>query len=133
MGCIAKRWREINGNNHWKNLLDPLDIDVRRNILHCGDMAQGDMAHPYLHGVAGTQGSKGGFKLEVKRDIALVNKSLDSLKDEFHVPVSWWIEKNKSMVQSADGSWHLHDHEEDNAGKKVIDYIFNRDARGVFP
>ncbi|KAL6279649.1 hypothetical protein ACE6H2_016530 [Prunus campanulata] len=68
----------------------------------------------YLHGVAGTQGKNNDFKLEVNRDLALVNKTLDGLKDELNVLPKWMTERNYSMAQREDGSWVLDDHEEDD-------------------
>ncbi|KAL6330374.1 hypothetical protein AAG906_040303 [Vitis piasezkii] len=93
-----------------------LVIDTRfSNFLkfpECYDIWHSLEAH--LHGVAGTQGSKGGFHLEVDRSIALVNKMLDALKDEYPVPASWWCMRNKGMKRLADGSWELKDHGKDD-------------------
>ncbi|XP_031486925.1 phospholipase A1-IIdelta [Nymphaea colorata] len=58
-----------------------------------------------LHVVAGWQGKNQEFKLQLKRSIALVNKSCEFLKDECLVPGSWWVEKNKGMVQDESGEW----------------------------
>ena len=37
---LAQRWREIQGLNHWKGLLDPLDLELRKSILFYGDFNQ---------------------------------------------------------------------------------------------
>lgn len=60
-----------------------------------------------LQVVAGWNGKDGEFEFKVKRSKALVNKSCDFLKDEFLIPGSWWVEKNKGMVLGEDGEWYL--------------------------
>lgn len=40
MASFATNWRDLSGENEWKGLLDPLNIDLRRYLLHYGERAQ---------------------------------------------------------------------------------------------
>lgn len=40
MDSIARKWRDLSGQSNWQGLLDSLDIDLRRYILHYGQLAQ---------------------------------------------------------------------------------------------
>lgn len=105
-----------------------LIIDTRKSP-HLKNIVIDSHAHNlevYMHGIAGTHGEDGEFKLEVNREISLVNKTSDALKDELLVLDNWWTTKNKSMAQNDDGSWVLMDHESDDshiivpAGWKIV-------------
>ncbi|ERN14558.1 hypothetical protein AMTR_s00038p00115130 [Amborella trichopoda] len=39
-GLLSERWREIQGENNWKGLLDPMDPWLRREIICYGEFAQ---------------------------------------------------------------------------------------------
>jgi|UniRef100_A0A804RDW7 hypothetical protein len=38
--ATTTRWRELQGNNSWNDLLDPLDMDVRRSIISYDELVQ---------------------------------------------------------------------------------------------
>ncbi|KAI5000028.1 hypothetical protein ZWY2020_004617 [Hordeum vulgare] len=84
---------------------------VRSDTTNVGDYHN---LQGILHTVAGWNGEKGEFKLQVNRSVALVNKSSAFLKDDNLVPESWWVERNKGMVLGPTGEWELEEPSEEN-------------------
>ncbi|KAG8386793.1 hypothetical protein BUALT_Bualt03G0185800 [Buddleja alternifolia] len=86
-----------------------LEIDNRKSPSLKNSSSVGDRHNlqAMLHVVAGWNGDEGEFELKVKRSLALVNKSSSILKDEYLIPGSWWVEKNKGMVIDENGEWIL--------------------------
>ncbi|EPS65213.1 hypothetical protein M569_09566 [Genlisea aurea] len=85
------------------------EVDNRKSpfLKSSGSFLDRHNLQAMLHAVAGWQGRDGGFELRVKRSLALVNKSAEILRDEYMIPGSWWVEKNKGMVLDDSGEWVL--------------------------
>ncbi|KAJ4771045.1 alpha/beta-Hydrolases superfamily protein [Rhynchospora pubera] len=91
-----------------------LTIDVMKSpfIKGPGDVATWHDLESYMHGVAGWQ--KDGFNLVLNRDICLVNKFYDCLKEEYNIPIAWWVRHNKDMIKGDNGRWRLDDCDADD-------------------
>ncbi|XP_021842062.2 phospholipase A1-Igamma2, chloroplastic [Spinacia oleracea] len=59
----------------------------------------------HLHLLDGYHGKGKRFHLTMGRDIALVNKSCDFLKDHYQIPPYWRQDQNRGMIRSKDGRW----------------------------
>ncbi|XP_051141577.1 phospholipase A1-Igamma3, chloroplastic [Andrographis paniculata] len=73
------------------------------------DMRCAHNLEAHLHLVDGYCGKGKKFRAASgrDRDVALVNKSCDFLKEEYGVPPYWWQEEHKGMVRGAGGRWVL--------------------------
>lgn len=92
----------------YANVGDLLSVDSKKSPYLKPDTTNVGDYHNLqgiLHTVAGWNGKDGEFKLQVKRSVALVNKSSAYLKDDNLVPESWWVERNKGMVLGETGEW----------------------------
>ncbi|XVE81741.1 hypothetical protein DITRI_Ditri15bG0089600 [Diplodiscus trichospermus] len=59
----------------------------------------------HLHLIDGYHGKGRNFALANGRDIALVNKAANFLKDHYLVPPNWFQRENKGLVQDHKGHW----------------------------
>lgn len=59
----------------------------------------------HLHLLDGYHGKGRRFHLTTGKDIALVNKACDFLKDHYEIPPFWRQDHNKGMIRSKDGRW----------------------------
>ncbi|THG07029.1 hypothetical protein TEA_008479 [Camellia sinensis var. sinensis] len=63
------------------------------------------MLETYLHLVDGFMSTSWTFRLNARRDVALVNKACDMLVDELRIPPCWYQMENKGLVYNDHGRW----------------------------
>jgi hypothetical protein len=84
-----------------------LDVAASPYLKSSFDLVGFHGLETYLHLVDGYEAKDEGFRAGARRDVALVNKSTDMLKDELRVPARWHQPENKGLVRNADGRWIL--------------------------
>ncbi|ESR33335.1 hypothetical protein CICLE_v10006964mg [Citrus x clementina] len=74
-------------------------------LKETNDLACYHNLEAHLHLLDGYQGKGQRFVLTSGRDIALVNKQADFLKDHLLVPPNWQQHENKGLVRNNEGRW----------------------------
>ncbi|OMO54735.1 Lipase, class 3 [Corchorus capsularis] len=74
-------------------------------LKETNDLACFHNMEAHLHLIAGYHGRGRKFILANGRDVALVNKAADFLKDHYLIPPNWLQRENKGLVQDQKGNW----------------------------
>jgi hypothetical protein len=83
-----------------------IDTDRSPYLRPGGDVQTRHNLECYLHALAGDQGDGKDFQMVVDREVALVNKSADTLKDKYPaVPANWWVINHKRKITGVVGRW----------------------------
>ncbi|XP_043700780.1 phospholipase A1-Igamma1, chloroplastic-like [Telopea speciosissima] len=61
----------------------------------------------YLHLVDGFRSTTSTFRVDARRELALLNKANGMLVDELRIPENWYQLANKGLVQNSNGRWAI--------------------------
>lgn len=104
-----QRFDDITGTLEWvyTHVGVELKLDVRTSpYLKKGlNLVGFHMLETYLHLVDGFHSNESGFRVDAKRDVALVNKECDMLADELRIPHNWYQFANKGLIRNHHGRW----------------------------
>ncbi|XP_058748604.1 phospholipase A1-Igamma2, chloroplastic-like [Vicia villosa] len=84
-----------------------LDHKISPFLIPDANAACAHNLEAHLHLLDGYHGKNREYEATTYRDIALVNKGCDFVKDEFSVPPKWRQELNRNMVKAENGKWIL--------------------------
>ncbi|KAL8153709.1 hypothetical protein V2J09_011469 [Rumex salicifolius] len=85
----------------------PLDHKESPFLKETNDFSCFHNLETYLHLLNGHHGDGLRFALMGGRDIALVNKSVDFLKESLLVPPKWFQRENAGMIRDGGGHWRM--------------------------
>ncbi|KAK3206995.1 hypothetical protein Dsin_021041 [Dipteronia sinensis] len=84
-GGIAQRWRELSGENNWEGLLDPLDIDLCRYIIH------------YSERIEAVANAYNGRRCQICADSSNIHQTISSPRSEIKLG-NWLIAGESSRM-----------------------------------
>ncbi|PIN03086.1 putative lipase [Handroanthus impetiginosus] len=104
-----QKFDDITGTLEWvyTHVGVELKLDVRSSpYLKKGlNLVGFHLLETYLHLVDGFCSSDSCFRVDARRDVALVNKYCDMLVDELRIPHSWYQLENKGLEKNNCGRW----------------------------
>lgn len=104
-----QKFDDITGSLEWvyTHVGAELKLDVKSSpyLKHGFNLLGFHSLETYLHLVDGLLGTGLHFRLEARRDVALVNKCCDMLVDNLRVPQCWYQIANKGLECNVHGRW----------------------------
>jgi pimeloyl-ACP methyl ester carboxylesterase len=116
--ALAKLWALTGRPPSWAYVHagDELVLDVRNSpfLKHAYDVLGFHNLETCLHLLDVREDAAGAFRPGTRRDLALVNKTSDMLRDEERIPAWWYLPANKGLVRDALGRWVVAEREDDD-------------------
>ncbi|GLJ20822.1 hypothetical protein SUGI_0379590 [Cryptomeria japonica] len=91
----------------YKHVGVELGLEIKKSpfLRSNPDLAGCHNLEVYLHLLDGFESSSASFRVEARRDVALINKASDMLRKDLMVPINWHQLDNKGLVRNCYGRW----------------------------